>query len=166
MSEDINQLYFPSTLNLVETLKAKMIPEHPDINSVLLEQIKERIGDKCIQTGHIQKSSIKILERTIGKINSGHFNGYIHYNVKISFNLCIPVVGQKISAKVFGKNQAGILCLAGPFHIMLSPENQDDTEIYQNIEKGDEILINVLRYKIMLNHDHIRVLGKFISKIR
>ena len=47
---------------------------------------------------------------------------------------------------------------------MLSPETQDNVDIYQDIKKGDIITIKIIRFKIMLNNSHIRILGKYIDK--
>ena len=43
--------------------------------------------------------------------------------------------------------------------------NQDHKEIYDQIEKNDYIKIKIIRYKIMRDYDHIRILGKFVEKI-
>lgn len=164
MAVDSEKLYFQSSSNIVETLKANEIPDSRNIDEILLNKIKDKMGDKCIQTGYVKKDSIKILERSIGKINSAHFNGAIHYYINVGYQLCVPTINTEVYAKVIGKNQAGILCVNEPLHIMLSPETQNDTDIYNHIEKNDIILVKILRYKIMLDHDHIRVLAQFVNK--
>ena len=161
---DTESLFTTSSLEIVEMLKASEIPNKNDIDNILLKKIKDRIGDKCIQNGFIKKNSINIISRTIGIIKSEHFNGTIHYNVKIGVDLCSPSINSIVKAKVFGINQAGILCINEPLHIMLSPETQDNVDIYQDIKKGDIITIKIIRFKIMLNNSHIRILGKYIDK--
>ena len=47
---------------------------------------------------------------------------------------------------------------------MLSPENHDNTAIFDNLSKGDTVIVEVLRQQILLNHDHIKILGRFIKK--
>ena len=47
---------------------------------------------------------------------------------------------------------------------MLSPETHEDIEIFDNLNKDDTIIIEVVRQQILLNHDHIKILGKFVKK--
>ena len=165
MSTKIDNLYVPSSIKITESLKPNEIPQNrSEVDKILLEKIKKKYGNKCIHSGFIQKNSISILERSIGTINSAHFNGEIYYNLKAGIRICSPNIGSQVSCKVIGKNQAGIFCVAYPLQIMLSPENHDDVTIFDNIVKGDNVIIEVIREQILLNHDHIKILGKFIKK--
>ena len=165
MSSTISSLFTPTTHCITEYLLPSEIPNTNIIDTILLEKIKKNIGNKCIQLGYVDKDSIKLIKRTVGSINAAHFNGTVHYNVLISLNICIPKINDIIEAKVVGKNQAGILCQVHPLQIMLSPENQGDSQMYESVEKEDYIKIRILRYKIMRDYDHIRILGKFVEKI-
>ena len=165
MNSSKSSLFTQTTYSIVESIPPSEIPENNNIDDILLNKIKKNIGNKCIEVGFVDADSIKIIKRSIGKINATHFNGTIHYNIQISFDLCVPKINSVISAKVIGKNQAGILCHTYPLQIMLSPENQDHKEIYDQIEKNDYIKIKIIRYKIMRDYDHIRILGKFVEKI-
>ena len=74
--------------------------------------------------------------------------------------------GKRISARVIGKNQAGIFCVANPLQIMLSPETSENTEeVFNQVEKNDKIEIEIINYRVMINYDHIKILGKFIKKL-
>ena len=164
-STKIDNLYVPSTIKIIESLKPNEIPQRRvDVDKILLEKIRNKYGNKCIHSGFIQKNSIDILERSIGSINSAHFNGEVYYNVRAQVRICSPNIGSQISCQVIGKNQAGIFCVAYPLQIMLSPENHDDMTIFDTLKKGDSIVAEVLRQQILLNHDHIKVLGKFVKK--
>ena len=164
-SAKIDTLYVPSTIKVIESLKPSEIPKRRvDVDKILLDKIRTKYGNKCIHSGFIQKNSIDILERSIGNINSAHFNGEVYYNVRAQVRICSPNIGSHISCKVIGKNQAGIFCVAYPLQIMLSPENHEQTVIFDNINKNDNITIEVLRQQILLNHDHIKILGKFVKK--
>ena len=164
MAYNSNSLFFESTLNLTEVIKPNEIPESNNIENILLNKIKERIGNKCIQRGYVKKDSIKILERSIGKINSAHFNGNIHYNVRISLDICIPHIDTVLNCKVVGKNPAGIMCINGPLQILISPEIHSNVDSFNTINKGDIISIIIIKYQTMLNDDHIRVIGKLSSQ--
>jgi len=165
MATKIDNLYVPSTIKIVESLKPSEIPkQRSEVDSILLNKVMSKYGNKCIHSGFIQKDSIEILERSIGSINSAHFNGEVYYNIKAQVRICSPNIGSHVSCKIIGKNQAGIFCVAFPLQVMLSPENHEDIEIFDNLVKGDNIIIEVVRQQILLNHDHIKILGKFIKK--
>ena len=165
MATKIDNLYVPSTIKIVESLKPSEIPkQRTEVDGILLNKVMSKYGNKCIHSGFIQKNSIEILERSIGSINSAHFNGEVYYNIKAQVRICSPNIGSHVSCKIIGKNQAGIFCVAFPLQVMLSPENHEDIEIFDNLVKGDNIIIEVVRQQILLNHDHIKILGKFIKK--
>ena len=165
MTSTNSSLFNPTTHTISEHILPSEIPNSDMIDTILINKIRKQIGNKCIQLGYVDKDSIKFIKRSIGKINATHFNGTIHYNVQISMDLCIPKINDIVIAKVVGKNQAGILCQVHPLQIMLSPENQGGKKIYDSIEKDDNIKVKILRYKIMRDYDHIRILGKFVEKI-
>ena len=149
MTTSISKLFNKTTFVVPESISSSEIPDDSDMDEVLLQKIKKKIGNKCNQYGFIDKDSIKIIERTIGKIKSCHFDGNIHYTVKIEMSICQPTIQSKIKCNVVGKNQAGILCISHPLQIMLPPE----------------MIVEIVKSKIMMNNDSIRVLGKFVSKI-
>lgn len=128
------------------------------LNNFLLNKITKKICNKCNNKGFIT-DDIEIISRSIGKINASHFTGDIHYNVKLKINICIPLIGTKIKAKVLGKNEAGALCIAEPFKIMISPLNEE----LGDLNEGDYIIVEVLRYKVEIDETYIKILGKFIS---
>ena len=84
-----DDLYILSTFNITESVKPNDIPKNKlDLDKLLLSKIKSNLGNKCIHSGYIDKDSIQILERSIGNVNSGHFNGQIYYNIKLQIKLC------------------------------------------------------------------------------
>ena len=162
----IKDLIIPSTITLVESVQPSelskiyksSIDENTAINTYLLEKIRGKICNKCNNKGYVT-NDIDIINRSIGKINAAHFTGDIHYTIKVKINICIPLVGSKIKTKVVGKNEAGILCVTHPFKIMISP--LDDRTSQLNI--GDEIIIEVQRYKVDINGENIKILANFVG---
>ena len=53
----------------------------------------------------------------------------------------------KVRARVIGKNQAGIFCVANPLQIMLSPETSENTvEVFNSISNDDFIEIEIINF--------------------
>ena len=113
-------IFYPMIIEHIQELSPSEISDNTDINSILIEKIKNDIGDKCQQNGFIKKDSIKILDRSIGKIISSHFNGDIVYNLKLEAMVCNPLEGSIINCEVIGINKVGIMCKKTPILIVLS----------------------------------------------
>ena len=132
-----------STFEVNEIITPYELGKLNNIEDVLLRKIKNKYGDKCNNDGYVIKDTIQILSRTMGKIISIYFTGDIHYKLKLEAQICIPSIGDKITCKVKGKNPAGILCVEGPFHIMLSPSTPENEGIYETVDIGAKIEIEI-----------------------
>ncbi len=156
---NIQDLYIPSTLSIVEMVNSNELSNiysRPgQINSYLLTKIKKKYCNKCNNVGYIG-DDIEIISRTIGKLNSCHFNGSIYYNIKVKVYICTPLIGTNIRCSIKGKNEAGVLCEAHPFKIMLCSDIDD----ISNLEVGEDITIEVLNYRAEINDRNIKVLGR------
>ena len=156
---NIDNLYVPSTLSMVEMITSNELSnvykENTNIEGYLSNKIKRKICNKCNHMGFINED-ISIINRSIGKLNSTHFNGSVYYNIKLKINVCVPLIGSLIKCKIIGKNDAGVLCEIKPLKIMLC-SNLDDLE---ELEIGSDILVEILNYKIVINEDNIKVLGR------
>lgn len=161
----ISQLYIPSTINTVEMIDAceldNVFTNKSEIDNYIISKLKKKITMKCNHMGYIGEN-ISIINRSIGKVKSTHFNGNVYYNLKLKINICVPLRGARIACNVLGKNDAGILCEAHPFKIILC-ENIDSELDHINI--GDDLIIEILNFKIVINDKNIKVLGKLVSKL-
>ena len=156
---DIQDLYIPSTLSIVEMVESnelsKIYGKPGDITKFLLTKIKKKYCNKCNNIGYIG-DNIEIISRTMGKLNACHFNGCVYYNIKVKVYICTPFVGSNIKCIIKGKNEAGVLCEAHPFKIMLCSDIDDISEL----EVGENIIIEVLNYRAEINNRNIKILGR------
>ncbi len=173
MTDTTKNLFFRQSFNIQTTLKSSELQNHKgrvtdstDIESKLIDKIKNSIGNKCNKLGYIDKDSIKLISRSIGKINTSHFNGDINYDVILEASICKPSDGDKIRCKVIGKNKIGIFAVANPIHIILASAHHTDTSVFEHINENDIIEIEIINYKLNLNSNIIKVIGKYIKKIK
>jgi len=132
-----------------------------NINNYLTEKIKVKLGNKCNDIGYINKDSLEIIDRSIGKINSSQFNGNVQFNLKIKAMICKLHPGQKLRCKVLGKNKIGLFSILGPLQIIIASVHHDKKiEDLYNI--NDIIDVEVINYDFKINSDHIKVIGKII----
>lgn len=162
--EELSALFYPQIIQIRESLDLRKSKDL-DIDSYIITQVKNKIGDKCIDIGYVEKDSINIVNRSIGKINTSHFNGEIYYDVRVEANVCKPSDGQQIKCKVVGKNKIGLFALAGPLQIVIASVHYNDTSFFEKINKDDEIIVKIVSYKYQLNEDNIKVIAEFVSKV-
>tara|TARA_B100001094_G_C17993457_1_gene701399 strand:- start:29 stop:538 length:510 start_codon:yes stop_codon:yes gene_type:complete len=154
-----NNIFYTQIMNEREQLEPNNI--EGDIDESLLKKISKKLEGKCSKFGYVQPGSIKILERSIGRIDSSHFSGNIIFDLKLEALVCSPHQGDKIKCKVLGSNKMGIMCEAKPLLICLSKlHHQDRLEEFGAITKNSLIDVEVICSKFELYDTEINVIGK------
>lgn len=156
-----NSIFMTSVLNETITIPAHKITTNLD--HVILNELRQTIGNKCGSHGYIDKDSISIVKRSIGKINSGHLNGSLAYEVSYKANICNPTEGSLITCEVVNKNKMGILASAPPLSIVLARQHHPDNETFDNLTLGDQITIKVVGKRFELYDDQITAIGELVT---
>ena len=165
----LKSLYTKQILSVKETISSGELStidanDISKINTLLLEKVKNKIGNRCNENGYVNKDSINIVSRSIGSINSSHFNGDIIYNLDLEADVCIPTEGNRFKCKVVGKNKMGIMAVEHPVHVILASVHHNEPNVFSDIDTGDIIEVEVINFKYKLNADDIKIVGKLISK--
>tara|TARA_B100000963_G_C22565308_1_gene643371 strand:+ start:214 stop:729 length:516 start_codon:yes stop_codon:yes gene_type:complete len=139
-----------------------------DITSILTQKLMSQMGDKCSKEGYIKKSSIRILQRTIGKINTRFLDGSINYRIIYSADVCNPRPGDILKVEFVEKNKAGILAEkhGTPLNIVLPKDIHADKTLYKQVDVSNNtknIVIQVLKTKSMQNTKILYVVGKLVG---
>ena len=129
------------------------------LDTILIEKVKEIYGDRCSSVGYLDKDSIELVERTIGKIYAEHLNGDIIYEVKFKVDVCNPVKGLQLSAVVENVNKMGIMAKLKPLTIVLARQHHVNRKCFKNIKVGQEITFTVVGSRFELNDTEISVIG-------
>lgn len=156
-----SSIFMPSVLTHVVYLPANKIGSNLD--EVILNILKREVGNKCITFGYIDRESITILQRSIGKINSGHLNGSISCDVSYQANLCNPDEGSIIECEVKSINKMGILAEVSPLTVVLAKQHHgDDIEFFDGIEEGETVRVKIIGKRFELNDDQITAIGRLV----
>ena len=160
----LQNVFYPSIIDYIQELFPNEVNAHADINTILLEKVKNSIGDKCSKEGYVKKESIKLIDRSIGKIVSSHFNGNIIFNLKLEVDICNVTEGNIIKCKVAGINKVGIMCEKKPLIIVLSKiYHEHNLEKFESIQIGDIINVEVIGSRFEYNDNEINVVGKLVD---
>lgn len=170
MSAETKQLYMTQVFNIKEAIEASQLSSNTlknedAIDSILLQKIKKKFGNRCNALGYVDNDSIKIVSRSMGIINSSQFNGNINYDIKVEAAICKPSVSNKLVCKVIGKNKIGLFAVSGPLHIIIASAHHKDTDVLGEIETGSEIEVEIINYKFKLNSSNIKVIAQYLRTI-
>ncbi len=154
-----------SILTLKESIEPHELKNENNIDDILLEKIKNKLGNKCHKEGFIEKDSINILKRSMGNIISSHFNGNIIYTIQINAKICNPVQGEEIICTVKGKNKMGILAEVSPLIIALTKIHHKDESVFDTLDENDKIKVKVICSQFQFNDTNINVLAHLLEKL-
>lgn len=167
---------------------------YEQIGTILEDKIRDEIEGKCNRQGLVLKGSLKLISRDVGMIVKGHFNGNMVYNVLYKILICNPNVNVILPCKVINKNKIGLLTHFIPFTTIdfnadedISETNRmiesqfkeypllikvpyelhtsDETHLFQTVNDGDIVYVNVLGKKFELNDRQLTVIGKLSSDV-
>lgn len=163
-------IYFENILNEKISVYSDELQKKINIEELLLTKLSTKLENKCIRQGYVRPNSIKILSRSVGQVLDGHFNGDIVYKLKIKVELCNPVEGQQVNCYVHNINKMGIIASLdtdphkSPLQILIARHHHQENELFQEIEVGDFITIEIIGTKFQLNDAKIHAIGELINK--
>jgi DNA-directed RNA polymerase subunit E'/Rpb7 len=144
-----------------------------DIDNLIKEKLKDKIGDKCSENGYIFKDSIIIIKRSLGKIETFNQQSVIKYTITYKAKVIQPVNGLELDVYVNNINKMGIISYIrlgknenetideSPLIIILPKEYFSDKDItFNDIKVNQKINITVIGSRIKYNSDKIQVVGK------
>ena len=141
-----------------------------DINNLIAYNIKKRYEGICNKDGYIEKNSIEIINRSIGKLKIVDNKSYIVYNITYKANVISPSIGDKIKCVINSNNKMGLIGYIqkqdsdtlenSPFIIIIPSDyfsNQNDLD---NIEIGDTINVTIINFRTKYMAKQIQIVAK------
>jgi DNA-directed RNA polymerase subunit E'/Rpb7 len=159
--------------------KIKLEPRYinKNIHKELTYRLKEKLEAKCTRHGYIKKNSIESYKVTPGIIEMASLNGAIQYEIYFHADVCNPMLGTIINAKVMNVNKFGILAESG----YTDPESGEFSNILEiiiaknsvsivseinleNVQIGDEVRVEIMGKKYELNDKQITIIGRIVKE--
>jgi len=146
-----------------------------DYKKNILKVLKKKYEGICSKFGYIKQNSIELLSVNKGLIELSTFHGYVLFDVEFNASICNPAIGSIVKCKVKNINVFGILCTSGIteygqyqniLNIIIPKQDSQFTnhpDIFNNIAINDEINVEILGKKYILNNKNINVFGKIID---
>ena len=157
---DSSNIFMPSVLTHVVYLPANRIGNNLD--DIILNSLQREVGNRCTTFGYIDRDSIAILQRSIGKVNSVHLNGSVSYDISYRANLCNPDEGSTVECEVKSINKMGILADKHPLTIVLARQHHQEVESFDKVKVGEVVQVKIIGKRFELNDEQITAIGKLI----
>lgn len=163
--------FFETKLHDTVKIAPKMLTKLYEIN--IAQTLKHKYEGICSKFGYIKHDSIQLLKVNLGELEMATFHGYVRFNVVFMAKICNPAIGSFITCTVKNTNSFGILCTSGIYvnnkycnvlNVVVPKMNESsNTEYLDKINIGDEVNIEILGKKYLLNNDSIHIFGKIIA---
>lgn len=143
-----------------------------DINTKIYDILKNKTENKCYNSGYIIENSVKIINKTLGKIVNFDSNNLLEYNIRFSVKYIKPTINDIIECYISEKNKLGILAYIkykdiiengknngiseSPLLIIIPMETIDDIDKYNDNMK---IKVVVKATRIKFDANKIQVIG-------
>ena len=105
----------------------------------------------------------------MGRVLANQFNGSVLYNVVFKAQLCNPVEGMIIDARVININKMGILAYGGdmepsPLNILIAKQHHLDNPYFDSVKENDKIVVSIVGVRKEYGDEQISVIAKLLNK--
>lgn len=158
-----------------DTVKLAPWMLNKDYKTNILSILKSRYEGICSKFGYIKRNSIELIKVWKGTIEMSTFHGYVLFDVEFTASVCNPAIGSIVKCKVKNINVFGILCTSGIIEkgeyqnilniIVPKQDSQfiENKQVLDNISVNDDVNVEILGKKYILNNKNINIFGKIID---
>ena len=153
-----NDIYLKTMIK--HDIKLRPIDINEDFEKNIERNIKNQFEGRCVKEGYIRPGSIKILQRSIGNMNSNQFTGNVEFTILYGAEICNIPKGCVIKVVVKDINKLGILAELGPLVIIIPKDLHENKDLFKKVEIGNQISVFVIGKTYNLNNRRIKVYAK------
>ena len=161
----MENLYTTNILEYRYHLQADEFGQDPD--EIFLSKLKKEIEGRCIREGYVKIGSVRILGRSLGKINQAYFTGLPVYDIKFQAEVCNPPIGSIIECIVKDETKMGLVCQINdndnPLDIVIPSQWHFDNKKYTMLEPEMKVKVKVARKRHENGDNHISVVASLHS---
>lgn len=142
-----------------------------DIDNVIKDNLKEQLEGLCYEDGYIVKDSVKIINKSMGKIVVNDNVSSVSYSIKYKAQIISPSDGDIIETYVSNVNKMGVVAYIklsdgdssedSPMIIMI-PREYFEKSIYNvdDINVGQKLNVIVVGSRIKYRSEKVQIIAK------
>ena len=161
----MENLYTTNILEYRYHLSADEFGQDPD--EIFLNKLKKEIEGRCIREGYVKIGSVKILGRSLGKINQAYFTGLPVYDIKFQADVCNPPIGTIIECTVRDETKMGLVCqindVDNPLDIVIPSQWHFENKKYSMLQPEMKIKVKIARKRHENGDNNIQVVATLYS---
>ena len=161
----MENLYTTNILDYRYHLSADEFGQDPD--EIFLNKLKKEIEGRCIREGYVKIGSVKILGRSLGKINQAYFTGLPVYDIKFQADVCNPPIGTIIECTVRDETKMGLVCqindVDNPLDIVIPSQWHFENKKYSMLQPEMKIKVKIARKRHENCDNNIQVVATLYS---
>ena len=142
-----------------------------DIDNVVKLKLKETVEGKSYEDGYIIKDSIRVIQRTIGKIVTNNKKSEIKYVIKYKASVVSPSENDEIEVTISSVNKMGVIGYIklnegdtledSPLLVMIPKEYfVNSTKQFNDLTVGQKMNVIVCGSRVKFNSKNIQVIAK------
>jgi DNA-directed RNA polymerase subunit E'/Rpb7 len=161
----MENLYTTNILEYRYHLSADEFGQDPD--EIFLNKLKKEIEGRCIREGYVKTGSVKILGRSLGKINQAYFTGLPVYDIKFQADICNPPIGTIIECTIKDETKMGLVCqindVDNPLDIVIPSQWHFENKKYSMLQPDMKIKVKIARKRHENCDNNIQVVATLYS---
>ena len=135
------------------------------IDSIILDYLRSKLGNKCSQHGFVNPESLKVLSRSMGLIENGRYTGNIVYHVQAEGTVLNPANGTRITGMILKKNKMGLyIVYKDAIRILIPRDLHIGNEEFEQLEVGDTIEVEIRKSRFQILDQFILSVGVFVTR--
>jgi DNA-directed RNA polymerase subunit E'/Rpb7 len=147
------------------TPKALRLVAKTSIDSILLEQLRSKLENKCSQHGFVIPNSLELLSRSMGQIENGRFTGNIVFHVQAKGRVYNPANGTQIVGTILKQNKMGLYIIYDDAIRILVPRDLHlGNEDYDSLRVGETIRVELRKSRFQIQDKFILSVGVFVER--
>jgi DNA-directed RNA polymerase subunit E'/Rpb7 len=147
------------------TPKALRLVAKTSIDSILLEQLRSKLENKCSQHGFVIPNSLELLSRSMGQIENGRFTGNIVFHIQAKGRVYNPANGTQIVGTILKQNKMGLYIIYDDAIRILVPRDLHlGNEDYESLRVGDSIRVELRKSRFQIQDKFILSVGVFLER--
>jgi DNA-directed RNA polymerase subunit E'/Rpb7 len=147
------------------TPKALRLVAKTTIDSILLEQLRAKLENKCSQHGFVIPNSLELLSRSMGQLENGRFTGNIVFHIQAKGRVYNPANGTQIVGTILKQNKMGLYIIYDDAIRILVPRDLHlGNEDYESLRVGETIRIELRKSRFQIQDKFILSVGVFIER--
>lgn len=163
---DNNNIFYRVLLSDKVKIEPRFLSK--DYRSYVTKKLKGSMEGICTKHGYIKEGSIELYKVAPGNIELIGLNGNIVYDVYYYADICNPLIGNVIKATVTNVNKFGILAEVSNILEIIIAKNSvnithDNGVDLDNIQIGNQVMVEVIGKKFELNDKKISIVGKITT---